>query len=409
LTRRHVGRAAIAGAVLTGAPLPLRHAFAQAPANLKVALLLPTSGALALIGQACKRGADIANEVLAEVGVPAKLDIVNYDTETKADQARTQAEKAIQAGAHVLVGAFDSGQTIAIAQVAEQKGVPLIVNIAAAPPITESGYKFIVRNFPTAPQLLASGFGMQKEIFKASGVTPKTAVLLCLNDTIGATYVGAIKANWSKLDMPYQLLDIITYDAAVKDLSVEVAKAKATKAELLLPICKLNDGKLMFQELVKQRWEPMIINPGGPATYEQDFIKPLGKYSEFAISMVPWVDPKRPMTKVLEKYHAARFPNDQFDLDAGFTFEAMLIAAHAWLAAKSTKPDALMDALRKIKIDEHVIIGGPIEFDAKGQNPNIQIAALENFNRKPRVVLPAASADGQLVFPPPGWNDKRRT
>jgi branched-chain amino acid transport system substrate-binding protein len=392
-----------------GAPSPLRHALAQTPANLKVALLLPTSGALALIGQACRRGADIANDVLAEVGVPAKLDIVNYDTETKADQARTQAEKAIQAGAHVLVGAFDSGQTIAIAQVAEQKGVPLIVNIAAAPPITESGYKYIVRNFPTAPQLLASGFGMQKEIFKASGTTPKTAVLLCLNDTIGATYVGAIKANWSKLDMPYQLLDIIMYDAAVKDLSVEVAKAKATKAELLLPICKLNDGKLMFQELVKQRWEPMIINPGGPATYEQDFIKPLGKYSEFAISMVPWVDPKRPMTKVLEKYHAARFPNDQFDLDAGFTFEAMLIAAHAWLAAKSTKPDVLMEALRKIKIDDHVIIGGPIEFDAKGQNPNIQIAALENFNRKPLVVLPTASADGQLVFPPPGWNDKRRT
>ena len=60
-----------------GAPLPLRHALAQATANLKVALLLPTSGALALIGQACRRGADITNDVLAEVGVPAKLDIVN--------------------------------------------------------------------------------------------------------------------------------------------------------------------------------------------------------------------------------------------------------------------------------------------------------------------------------------------
>jgi branched-chain amino acid transport system substrate-binding protein len=35
--------------------------------------------------------------------------------------ARTQAEKAIEGGAHVLVGAFDSGQSVAIAQVAEQK------------------------------------------------------------------------------------------------------------------------------------------------------------------------------------------------------------------------------------------------------------------------------------------------
>ena len=406
ITRR---RAALAGAAFIGAPVPLRHAAAQSGPNLKVALLLPTSGALALIGQACKRGADIANDVLAEVGVPAKLDIVNYDTETKADVARTQAEKAVDAGCHVLMGAFDSGQTVAIAQVAEQKGVPLVVNIAAAPPITESGYKFIVRNFPPAPQLLGSGFAMQKEIFKISGVTPKTGVLLCLNDTIGATFVAAIKANFPKFAMPYELVDIITYDAAVKDLSVEVAKAKSTKAELLMPICKLNDGKLMFQELVKQRWEPMIINPGGPATYEQDFINPLGKYGEFAVSVVPWVDPKAPMTKVLEKHHAAKFPNAQFDLDAGFTFEALLIAAHAWLAAKSTKPDALMDALRKVKIKDHVIIGGPIEFDTKGQNPNIQIAALQNQKRKPMVVLPQASAEAQLVFPPPAWNDKRRS
>jgi branched-chain amino acid transport system substrate-binding protein len=362
-----------------------------------------------LIGQACKRGGDIANDVLAEAGVPVRLEIVNYDTETKADVARTQAEKAVAAGCHVLMGAFDSGQTVAIAQVCEQNGVPLVVNIAAAPPLTESGYKFIVRNFPTAPQLLASGFNMQKEIFKASGVTPKTAVLLCLNDTIGATYVAAIKANFAKFGMPYELVDIVTYDAAAKDLSIEVAKAKASKAELLMPICKLNDGKLMFQELVKQRWEPMIINPGGPATYESDFIKPLGKYAEFAVSVVPWVDPKAPMTRILEKHHAAKFPNAQFDLDAGFTFEAMLIAAHAWLDAKTTKSDALMEALRKVKIKDHVIIGGPIEFDAKGQNPNIQIAALQNIQRNPRVVLPAAAAEAPLVFPQPGWNDKRRS
>jgi len=68
-----------------------------------------------------------------------------------------------------------------------------------------------------------------------------------------------------------------------------------------------------------------------------------------------------------------------------------------------------MDALRKIKIDQHVIIGGPIQFDAKGQNVNITAAAIQNLKRKPTVVMPEASAAGQLVFPMPGWNDKRRT
>jgi branched-chain amino acid transport system substrate-binding protein len=410
-TRRHVGKAALAGAAILGAPLPLRHALAQSgPANLKVALLLPTSGVQAQIGQACKRGADVANAVLADMKMPAKLEIMNYDTETKPDVARTQAEKAIEAGAHVLVGAFDSGQTIAIAQVAEQRGVPFVVNIAAAPQITEQGYKFVVRNFPTAPMLITGAFELHKEIFQASGTTPKTAVLMSINDTFGTAMMGGIKAMFPKLNMPYQLVDIISYDPAAKDLSVEVAKAKATKADMLMPVCRLNDAKLMIQELVKQRWEPMaVMNPGSPGLYEQDFLKTMGKYGEFHISNVPWLDPKSAMTQSLEKQHAAKFPKDQLDLNGGFTFEAMLIAAQAWLDAKSTKPDALMEALRKIKIDHHVMVGGPIQFDAKGQNVSIKAAAVQNLHRKPTVVMPKASAAAELVFPEPGWNDKRRT
>ncbi len=409
-TRRGFGRAA-AGAALIGAPLPLRFASAQsAPANAKVALILPTSGVQAQIGQACRRVSDLANDVFADMKMPVKLEIVNYDTETKPDVARTQAEKAIDGGAHMLVGAFDSGQSIAIAQVAEQRGIPFIVNIAAAPQLTEQGYKFVVRNFPTAPMLITGAFDLHKQIFAASGATPKTAVMMSINDTFGTSMVNGIKAMFPKLGMPYELVDIITYDPAAKDLSVEVAKAKATKADMLMPVSRLNDAKLLVQELVKQRWEPMaIMNPGSPGLYEQDFLKTMGKYGDFAISNVPWLDPKSAMTQSLEKRHLAKFPNDQLDLNGGFTFEALLVAAQAVLDAKSTKADALMDALRKIKIDQHVIIGGLIQFDAKGQNVNIKAAAIQNLNRKPVVVMPEASAAAKLVFPAPGWNDKRRT
>ena len=409
-TRRGLGRAAV-GAAVIGAPLPLRFASAQsAPANVKVALILPTSGVQAQIGQACRRGADVANDVLADMKIPVKLEVVNYDTETKPDVARTQAEKAIDGGAHMLVGAFDSGQSIAIAQVAEQRGIPFIVNIAAAPQLTEQGYKFVVRNFPTAPMLITGAFDLHKQIFKASGTTPKTAVMMSINDTFGTSMVAGIKAMFPKLGMPYELVDIITYDPAAKDLSVEVAKAKATKADMLMPVSRLNDAKLLVQELVKQRWEPMaIMNPGSPGLYEQDFLKTMGKYGDFAISNVPWLDPKSAMTQSLEKRHTAKFPNDQLDINGGFTFEALLVAAQAFLDAKSTKADALMDALRKIKIDQHVIIGGPIQFDAKGQNVNIKAAAIQNLKRKPMVVMPEESAAAKLVFPAPGWNDPRRT
>ena len=91
---------------------------------------------------------------------------MNADTETNVEVARARAEKLINDGAQLLVGAFDSGQTTAIAQVAEQKGIPFVINIAAAPPITEQGYKFVFRNFPTAPMILGDAFANQKEIFE---------------------------------------------------------------------------------------------------------------------------------------------------------------------------------------------------------------------------------------------------
>src|SRR6202011_2868849 len=102
--------------------------------------------------------------ILQSLGLP-QLAIINSDTESNVETARARAEKLVGDGAHLLVGAFDSGQTTAIAQVAEQKGIPLVINIAAAPAITEQGYKFVFRNFPTAGMILRDAFEDQKEIF----------------------------------------------------------------------------------------------------------------------------------------------------------------------------------------------------------------------------------------------------
>src|SRR3546814_3715966 len=87
---------------------------------------------------------------------------MNADTESSVDVARSRAEKLVNEGANILVGAFDSGQSAAIAQVAEQKGVPYVINIAAAPQITEQGYKYVFRNFPTAPMLVRNGLTLMK-------------------------------------------------------------------------------------------------------------------------------------------------------------------------------------------------------------------------------------------------------
>ena len=114
---------------------------------LKVGVLLPRSGAQAGIGQDCFRGVELAGPLLKDLGLP-DLQIMNADTETNVEVARARAEKLIADGAQLLVGAFDSGQSTAIAQVAEQKGIPYVINIAAAPDDHRAGLQVRVPQLP---------------------------------------------------------------------------------------------------------------------------------------------------------------------------------------------------------------------------------------------------------------------
>ena len=127
-------RIVLAGLAATTGIVAAPQIMAQAR-GLKIGVLLPRSGLFAQAGQSCQRGVTIAPAVLNSMGVTAE--IISVDTESSVDIARTQAEKLANEGVNLFVGAFESQQTLAIAQVAEQRGIPLMINIAAAPPITD--------------------------------------------------------------------------------------------------------------------------------------------------------------------------------------------------------------------------------------------------------------------------------
>jgi branched-chain amino acid transport system substrate-binding protein len=405
LSRRAFNRlaGAAAGVAALGAPT-----LVQAQSRkIKVGLLLPRSGYLAKIGQSCQMGADIAPPLIRQMyGV--EIELMNADFESKVEEARSRAEKLINEGAQILVGAFDSGASAAIAQVAEQRKVPFVINIAAAPQITKQGYKFVFRNFPTAPQLVGNGLGLMRDIFQASGTAPRKAVFMHVNDTFGTAMTSGINATLPRLNyLPFKVVEEIGYDPAARDLSVEVAKAKASGADFVMLVCRLNDGILLIREMVKQRYNPMgVISPGSPGMYEQAFFESLGKYSEYCISNVPWYDPKAKITMAVEAAMKKDFPKENLlfhALNVGCTFEAMMIVGDAFKRAGSTDGTALANALRSTDIRERIMLGGPIKFSGEGQNDDIGSACIQNLGGRPTVVLPAASAERKLVFPMPGW------
>ena len=403
MQRRQFNKALAASVALSAFPGIVR---AQAQ-KLKVGVILPRSGYLGQIGQSCQKGADLAPGVIKEM-LGVDIELMNADFESNVDTARTRAERLIQDGANVLVGAFDSGASTAIAQVAEQRGVPFIVNIAAAPQITEQGYKFVFRNFQTAGDIVRNGLDLIGDLFQATNTVPRTAVYMHVNDTFGQAMTKGINALLPmRTQLPFKIVDQISYDPAAKDLTVEVSKAKATNADFLLLVCRLQDSIILRREMVKQRWQPMgIVSPGSPGMYEEQYFKTLGKLSEHSISNVPWYNPNAKLTKVVERAFKKANPKDELvfhGLNAGFTFEAILVAADAFKRAKSTDPKTLAEAVRQTNITEKMTLGGPIKFNAKGQVEGIGSACVQNLKLRPTVVLPASAATAKPVFPAPEY------
>jgi branched-chain amino acid transport system substrate-binding protein len=402
LNRRRLLAGAAAVTTVIAAPAIVR---AQGAA-LKVGVLLPRSGAQAGIGQDCFRGVELANPIFKSIGLP-ELEIMSADTETNVEVARSRAEKLIADGAQLLMGAFDSGQSSAIAQVAEQKGIPFVINIAAAPPITEQGYKFVFRNFPTAGMILSDAFANQKEVFAESGKEPKSVVFLHVNDTFGTAMKNGVGAVMPKFNMPYEIKETISYDPTARDLSVEVSKAKATGADALLVVSRLNDAILLTRELVKQRWSPMGILSMGPGWYEDQYLKTLDKLGDGPLSFVPWYDPNKKLSKQLEAALGQKYPGVNMNTNHIYTFEALLVAADAYKRAKSADPKALADAIRATNITENVSTGPGISFDEKGQNVKLKNAAIQNRGGKLVTVAPKGSTNAKPQWPMLAY-DKRR-
>jgi branched-chain amino acid transport system substrate-binding protein len=225
-----------------------------------------------------------------------------------------------------------------------------------------------------------------------------------VNDTFGQSMLAGINALAPQIGLPFQIVETISYDPKARDLSIEVAKAKATGAELNFVVTRLNDAILMVREMVKQKFEPMgIISPGSPGMYEGQFLKTLGKYADYCVSNVPWMNPKQELSGIVEAAFKKAYPDQDYDLNIGFSFEGIQICADAAKRAGSNAPQALAEALKATHIEKRVMIGGPIHFDEKGQNPEQVSAAIQNRDGKPVVTLPDEAATAKPVFPMPGW------
>ncbi len=392
-----------ATAAISGFPTFLR---AQAP-EIKIASIQPVTGVISDIGISMRRANQLAvDDINARGGIKsmggAKLKLLLADTEAKEEVARTEAERVIKEGAVCLVGPFLSGNAMTIATLCEQRGVPFVMDVAAADDITRKGFKNTFRVFPYTTKFADAMLFYMSQIMKEKNVSKLRGVVTNTGDLFGrvqgATFVRVLKEK----KFPIEVLGHIEYPLGIQDLSAEVSKIKALKPEILLPVARPGDAKLMIRELYKQRVELQgIVSPGSPGWYEPEFIRDMKALSDYVMDNVPWYNPVGKMYKEVNAAFSKKFPGKYIDTNSGYGYLGVLVAADALERAKSTKPEAILAALKKTYFKQDLMVGGAVTFDERGDNINADTAMIQIFGGSIKVVLPQKVAETKYVYPMP--------
>ncbi len=306
----------------------------------------------------------------------------------------------------MLIGAFQSGVSMAIATLAEQRQVPFVMDVAALDAITQKGYKYTFRIFPTVSVFGQKAVEYVKQIIEEKKVSPKRAVVTNTGDPFGKGQ-GANFIKWfEKSGLPVKIVEHIAYPLGIHDLSAEVAKIKAAKPDLLFPVCRPGDSMILTRELYKQRVELMgVISPGSPGWYEPKVIKDLDKLVYYVMDNVPWIYPQSPIYKSANELFLKKY-DTYLDTNSGFAYAGILVIADVLERAGSTDPDKLLAALKTTEFKDHPMVGEAIKFAENGDNVNataamVQVLPDPDISKRVKVVLPKKFAEAEYVFPAP--------
>jgi branched-chain amino acid transport system substrate-binding protein len=302
---------------------------------------------------------------------------------------------------------------MAIVPVAQQRRVPFIVDISAADVITanvaqsvkegKQKTQYVYRVFPTTTTFGNIAVKYMTEIFRETKSSPKRVVLMYTNDAFGKPQAESFVKAVAAAKPGFEIVQVISYPEDAKDLSTEVSRVKALKPDVLSPITRPATAILLFQELTRQRVDLMgVISPGAPGMYEPRQLEILKENLEYVMDNVPWPNFKSPRTQKVAEEHIKRTGGKNLDANGVYTYDAVLVMADALERAKSTDPDALVEAIKKTNFTGGAAFSsGPVRFNETGDDANAATAMIQILKNKPLVVWPKEAAQAQVVFPRP--------
>ena len=337
--------------------------------TLKIGTMSPLTGPYAQDGTDIKQGVMTAVEAFGAVEGFDKVEVMPGDSACDGGKATMAANKLINSGANVVIGAYCSSAT-------EPAQIPLmeakVVQITPASTnerLTSKGYKYFFRMPPRDDvQAWSTVQFLEKKL--------KAKTLALIDDK--QTYTAGLTANIKKLDDENKLVKIVAHEHITpgdSDFTAVLTKLKGINPDVIYLSVYQPEGSKMIQQVRKLGltssfisedavYHPKFLEVGGPAAE--------GVYLTFAQA------PDTPERKAFEETYKKKWNVDSIGSYAYYAYDAAMIALAAIKKAGTAEADKLQMTLRE---NAWKGVTGEIKFDEKGDRELAHIVWIVKDNK----------------------------
>jgi len=407
-TRRILMLAMAAAAGMTAA-LWTAAASAQAK-EVKVAVVVPLSGAWARNGELHVKGAQLAvDDINAAGGIRAlggaKMKLIVADSGDSTEKAKNAAQRLLSQEPDLVggTGAFVSSFTLAITEITERAEVPWLT-LSYSDQITARGYKYVFQTSPTASKQAEDALPVLLQISKqAGGAQPKTVGIIMDNTASPVAFTKPMReGGFDKLGLKLVVDEVFT--PPLSDATSLVQKVRNARPDILLMLTtNIPDTKLMVEKLNEMGLGkgrlPVLGNGGHMGAPElanvvnKDLLEGVmgvianwgGKGQEQIIAAFK--------TKAKEPW----MPQDSIS-----TYGDIWIFKDAIEKAGSADPKKVAAAIRTLNETggaAKYFPGSPLKFEANGRRSGAELVIVQWQNGEPKAIYPPSIASAAPIWP----------
>jgi len=337
--------------------------------TLKLGTLSPLTGPYAQDGIDIKQGVETAVAVFGAVPGYDKVEVMPGDSACDGGKATMAANKLINSGVNVVIGAYCSSAT-------EPAQIPImeakIVQITPASTnerLTAKGYKYFFRMPPRDDVQAWSTVQFLENKLKA-----KTIALI--DDK--QTYTAGLTANIEKYAKENNLVKVVAHEYITpgdSDFTAVLTKLKRVNPDVIYMSVYQPEGSKMIRQVRKLGltsafvtedavFHPKFLEVGGPAAE--------GVYLTFAKA------PDTPERAEFEKTYRKMWKVKDAGTYAYYAYDAGMMALAAIKKCGTTQADTLQTTIRE---NNWAGITGNIKFDAHGDRKLAHIVWVVKDNK----------------------------